>query len=349
MKPNLIERKLEVLRAPLKHASVRADNEPMRKEYVWFRLVSVACLALVWSVSGQSLAGKKALYINSYHPGYAWSDEIEKTILGILNPAGVQTKVVRLDTYRQKSPEYLAKVSQETKALIDEWKPEVVLVSDDAGMKGVYAAFYRDSAVPFVSCGVNWDASAYGVPGKNVTAMIEVCPIKELLAEMNKLKAGRTLGFLGSEGMTPQKDWEMTSKILGVRMEAVFAKDLAGWKQGFLDLQGKVDLLIIGVNAGIGDWNEADAVKFVEANAKVVSGSWHDYLNGLSLLAFNKLGSEQGEWAADAALKILKGTPVSSIPLTTNKKGQLVVNVRIAKKVGVMPAFDTLQSAKVIE
>ena len=26
----------------------------------------------------------------------------------------------------------------------------------------------------------------------------------ELLAEMNKLKAGRTLGFLASEGMTPQ-------------------------------------------------------------------------------------------------------------------------------------------------
>jgi len=311
--------------------------------------LSGALLILTSLAQAQTLSGKKVLYLNSYHQGYSWSDGIEKAVQASLATAGVEVKVFALDTYRQKSPEHLAQVSQAAQKLIEEWKPNVVLASDDPAMKGVYAGLYKDKDVPFVFCGVNWSAAAYGVPGKNVTGMLEVCPVKELLAEMNKLKPGKTIGYLSSEGLTPQKDFEMCSQLLGAKMEAVLAKDFAAWKQGFLDLQGKVDFLILGVNAGIADWNEAEAVKFVETNAKLVSGSWHDYLNSLSLVGFNKLAKEQGDWAAEAALKILKGAAAGSIPVATNQKGELVINVRIAKKVGVTPPFEMLQSARVIE
>ena len=311
--------------------------------------MAIALLACPAAAPAQSATGKKALFINSYHEGYSWSDGEEQSALKALAAAGVQTKTFRLDAYRQKSPEHLAKASQEAKTLIDEWKPDIVLGCDDPIMKGVFAPLYKDKELPFVFCGVNWDANAYGVPAKNVTGMLEVCPVKELLAEMNKLKAGKTYGYLSSQGMTPEKDLAYCSQLLGVKMESVVAKDFAAWKQGFLDLQGKVDFLILGVNAGLSDWNEAEAVKFVEANAKIVSGSWHDYLNSLSLVAFNKLAAEQGEWAADAALKILKGAAASSIPLATNKKGELVINSRICKKVGITPPFEMLQSARVIE
>ncbi len=320
---------------------------------------SILTLITIASVAGgivnteaQDLKGKKALFINSYHEGYVWSDQEEKSALAGLAAAGVQTKVFRMDTYRQRSPEHLAKVSLEAKALIEEWKPDVVLVADDPVMKGIYVPFYKGKDLPFVSCGVNWDATAYGLPDpnvKNFTAILEVCPVKELLAEMNKLKPGKTIGFLASDTPTPKKDMEHCSKILGVKVEAAFAKDFAAWKQGFLDLQGKVDFLIVGSYGGIDDWNEAEAVKFVEQNAKIVSGTWHDFLNGLALVSFNKLGSEHGEWVANTAIQVLKGTSPSSIPFTANKKGDLVVNVRIAKKVGVTPSYETLQNAKVIE
>jgi ABC-type uncharacterized transport system substrate-binding protein len=312
-------------------------------------ILTALCLVQPFQGGAQSLSGKKALYINSYHEGYAWSDGLEKTLLKALTAAGIESKVLRLDTYRQKSPEHLAKVSSEAKAAIDQWKPDVVILSDDPAIKGVYAPHFKDKELPFVFCGVNWDASAYGVPSKNITGMLEVCPVKELLAELNKLKAGQKIGYLSSEGLTPTKDLEMSSKILGVTMEAVQAKDFAAWKQGFLDLQGKVDLLLVGVNAGIADWNEAEAAKFVEQNAKIISGSWHDFLNGISLVGFNKLPAEQAEWAAESAIKILKGAPVSSIAIASNKKGELVINSRICKKVGVTPPFDMVQSARVIE
>jgi len=322
------------------------------KNLIFTALTIASVTGGLLTAQAQDLKGKKALVINSYHEGYAWSDQEEKAALAVLSSAGVQTKVFRMDTYRQKSPEYLASVSLEAKALIDEWKPDVVVTTDDPVMKGVYVPFYKGKDLPFVACGLNWDALAYGLPDpniKNFTTMIEVCPVKELVVEMTKLKPGKTIGFLSSDAPTPRKDVEGCSKILGVTMEAVFAKDFASWKQGYLDLQGKVDFLIIGPNGGIADWDEAEAVKFVEQNAKTVSGSCYDFLNGLALVSFNKLGAEQGDWAGNTALQVLKGKVPSAIPFSANKNGAVVFNVRIAKKVGVTPSFEALQNAKVIE
>ncbi len=318
---------------------------------ITIQILSVASLTLAMMLPGtaQELKGKKILYINSYHVGYTWSDGIEKSMKDVLQPTGAEIKTVALDTYRQKTPEHLAKVSEECRAMIDEWKPDVVIVSDDPAMKGVYAPFFKDKAVPFVFCGVNWDASAYGVPNKNITGMLEVCPIKDLLAEMNKIKPGKTIGFLGADALTPRKDAENSAKILGVNLETVFAKDFAAWKQGFIDLQSKVDLLLIGPNAGISDWDEAGACKFAEENTKKLTGCWHDFLNGQSIIAFNKLAPEQGEWAAKAAIQIVKGTAAGSIPIASNQKGALVINGRIAKKSGITPPFEMMQNAKVIE
>ena len=297
----------------------------------------------------QELKGKKVFYINSYHTGYSWSDGIDHAIQSVLKPTGAEVKVYELDTYRQKTPEHLTQASAECKTIIDDWKPDVVIVSDDAAMKGVYAPLFKDKDVPFVFCGVNWDASGYGVPNKNITGMLEVCPVKDLLAEMNKLKSGKTIGYLCSDALSPKKDGENLSKILGVQVESVYAKDFASWKQGFQDLQTKAQLVLIGNNQGIADWDETAARAFAEENTKVVTGAWHDYLNGLALVSYNKLPSEQGEWAANAAIQIIKGKSAGSIPQGANQKGELVINARIAKKAGITPPFEMLQTAKVIE
>ena len=307
-------------------------------------LVTLAC-----SSPAQQLKGKKVYYINAYHTGYAWSDGEEQSVIKGLEPLGVEVKIARMDTYNDKTPEHLAKVSAECQATIDEWKPDVVVVSDDAPMKAVYKPFYKDKDVPFVFCGVNWTAEAYGVPNKNVTGMLEICPVQDLVAEMRKITPGKTIGFLAADAFTPRKDGENSSKVLGVELQCIYAKTFAEWKQGLLDLQSKVDLLIIGPNMGITGWDEAAARTFAEANTKIVTGAFHDFLNNLALVSFNKLASEQGEWAAQAAVQIMKGTSAGTIPVASNQKGELVINARIAKKSGISPAFELLQSAKVLE
>lgn len=315
----------------------------------WKFLILALIAGAVLTSQAQELKGKKVYHIASYHAEFVWTDILGKALNGMLEPTGAEVRTVYLDTYRQKSPEHLAQVSAECKAAIEQWKPDVVIVSDDAAMKGVYAPFFKDKDVPFVFCGVNWDASTYGVPNKNITGMLEVCPIADLLAEMNKLKPGKTIGYLGSDTLTSRKDAENCAKILGVNMESVYARDFAAWKQGFLDLQTKADLVVIGLNLGISDWDEAAGRKFVEENTKVITGAFYDFVENLALISYNKLAAEQGEWSAKAAIKIMQGTPAGSIPVATNQKGELVINARIATKVGVTPSFETLQNARVIE
>lgn len=301
------------------------------------------------NLQAQELKGKKVYHIVSYNQELSWSDTIIKTVQDTLTPQGVQVKTFCLDTYRQQSPEHLTQVSAECKTNIEEWKPDVVIISDDAGMKGVYTPFFHDKDVPFVFCGVNWDATMYGVPNPNVTGMLEVCPIKELLAEMNKLKPGKTIGYIGSDTLTSKKDAANCAKILGVPMATVFARDFAAWKQGFVDLQSKSDLIVIGLNMGIADWDEAAGRKFAEENTKVITGGFYEFVDGLALISFNKLASEQGEWAAKTAILVMKGASPGSIPVTANQKGELVINARIAKKAGITVPFEMLQSAKVLE
>ena len=326
----------------------------MKKTYIFvFKVIKLGIfLFILFGVfltgKAQEVKGKKVLYINSYNEGYTWSDGEQKMILSILGAAGVDVKTILMDTNRQKSPEHLAEVSAECKKMIDDWKPDVVVVSDDSPMKGVWPS-YKNGKIPFVFCGVNWDATAYDVPAKNITGMLEVCPVKDLLVEMNKIKPGKTIGFLAADNSTPRIDGENLTKIVGGEVKVVLVKDFATWKQGFLDLQSKVDLLIIGGNGGITDWNDAEARQFAEENTKIVTGSWHDFLNGMALISFNKLPEEQGTWAANAAIKIIKGTEAGTIPVVKNVKGELVVNTRIAAKSGLVPSFDVLHNAKLIK
>jgi ABC-type uncharacterized transport system substrate-binding protein len=215
-------------------------------------------------------------------------------------------------------------------------------------MEGVWPS-YKGTKIPFVFCGVNWDASKYGVPAKNITGMLEVCPVKDLLAEMNKLKPGKTLGFLAADTTTPRIDGENLARISGGEVKIVLVDDFTAWKQGFMELQSKVDMIVIGGNGGIADWNEAEARHFAEENTKVVTGSWHDFLNGVALISYNKLPEEQGEWAANAAIKVMKGAEPGSIPVVENGKGELVINTRIAKKAGIIPPFELIENAKLIK
>ncbi len=67
------------------------------------------------------------------------------------------------------------------------------------------------------------------------------------------------------------------------------------------------------------------------------------------LVTLAKSGKEQGEWAAQTALSILDGTPVSEIPVTQNKKGKLIVNLVLAGKLGIVFPPSILKNATILD
>jgi ABC-type uncharacterized transport system substrate-binding protein len=316
-------------------------------------LGTVSVLAFAAAVGQADAAGKydgkKVLFIDSYHQGYAWSDGTEAGVHSVLDSSGVELRIVRMNTKRKKTDEDKLAAAEMVRRTIDTFRPDVVIASDDNASKFVIKPFYKDAALPFVFCGVNWDASGYGFPYKNVTGMVEVAAVDELFAFLERLTDGRRVGYLAAEVFTAHKEQNNIEKTFGMKFAEVrYANTMAEWQAQYRELQGKVDILLVGNSAGTEGWDDDAAARFVEQYSKIPSGGIHGHMSRFVLIGYTKLAEEQGEWAAKTALRILDGTSPSAIPIARNTQGRLVINARIAEGLGggVTTAMgDMLQSA----
>jgi ABC-type uncharacterized transport system substrate-binding protein len=68
-----------------------------------------------------------------------------------------------------------------------------------------------------------------------------------------------------------------------------------------------------------------------------------------AMIGMAKSAEEQGIWAAQTALRILGGTSPSSIEITRNKKEDLMLNVKIASKAGIVFKPALVSNAKIIK
>lgn len=307
----------------------------MRKVFALAR--AIALLLLVASAaSAQDYRGKKILYVNSYHPGYEGSDPIAEGIQSVLGNREVDLKIIYMDTKNNPSDEFSEAAALKAKAVIDQFRPDVVIASDDNASKYLIVPYYREADLPFVFCGVNWDASAYGFPYKNVTGMIEVALVSEILKHLNKYAKGKRIGFIAGDTLSERKNLEYYIKRFDIDFEKIYlAKTFEEWKQSYLKLQDEADMALMTSHVGIAGWNDREARDFAEHHAKIPIGTEHRWSMPFALVGVAKDFNEMGVWSAHAALKILDGVPPSKIPVTANKKGQLLFNARMADRLKV--------------
>lgn len=293
--------------------------------------------------------GKKVLYVNSYHEGYPWSDGIESGLHEVLDGTGVELKIVRLDTKQNPDVEYGKQAGVKAKAEIDAFKPDVVIASDDNAQKYLVVPFLKGTDQAVIFNGVNWDGSAYGFPTDNVTGMIEVELPDQLVDLLKTYAKGERLGYITVDTETERKVVDIyNQRFFDGQMKPYWVKTQDEFKAAFLAAQDEVDILFMGNNAGSDKWDEAEMKQFILENSKIPSGSINDWMAPYSLLTLAKSAKEQGVWSAEAALKILDGTPVSGIEVAENKKGELMVNLDMADKLSVVFAPSLLKNAAVI-
>ena len=305
---------------------------------------------------------KKLLYVNSYHKGFAWSDDIEKGLLKALkihsNPdesyntsqSMVELKVFRMDTKRNKSIEYIKEVAHQAQEIIETWKPDIVVASDDNASKYLIMPYYKDSHIPFVFCGLNWDASVYGFPTPNITGMIEVGPLRETVKMLIPYAKGNRIGLIGAEDLSNLKEIKHMQSFFALQEKDIkLSSDFQEWKQDYLALQQEVDMVILLHHIGIDGWEPDQAEDFIMENTtKPTGGVGDDYID-LALLGNVKIAEEQGWWAGQTALRILQGTAPGDIPVTENKETKLFLNMKLAKQMGIYFPMELIQQATFTE
>ena len=72
----------------------------------------------------------KCMLVMSYQQGYAWNDGVQKGVESIL--AGkCKLKIFYMDAKHNKTPEHARAMAKAAKKLIDEYKPDILIASDD--------------------------------------------------------------------------------------------------------------------------------------------------------------------------------------------------------------------------
>jgi len=300
---------------------------------------------------------KKVLFVNSYHKGYDWSDGITH---GILNTFGAKIKnngevdnsaskvflkIIYMDTKRNKSEEFKKESALKAKAVIDSWKPAVVITSDDVAAKYLIVPYFNNSKRKFVFCGINHDATQYAFSRNNITGMVEVNLISQLLDQLKKNAKGGRIGTLGGDTQTRRKSAVLYKSKYNLDIDNRYAATFDDWKKEFKSLQNDVDMMLIPSPAGIAGWDKESAVEFVLENAEIPSGTTILTAMPYAMIGFTKVAREQGEWAAGAALEILAGKKPIEIPVVTNQKAKIYINMQLAKQLDITFPMELIEQA----
>lgn len=297
---------------------------------------------------------KRVLYIASYSLEDEWSSSIKGGIQSVLSSRENTTfKAVSMETMGMTASDRdkVETAALEAKELIDSWKPHVVITSDDNAAKYLIVPYFKDKDLPFVFCGVNWDASKYGFPSKNVTGVIEVYLADQLVDYLITFAKGERIGSLRGNTMTNRGEADFFEAQIGLEISNYFVDNISDWKKIFIQLQDEVDIILLGdINAvKINSESKEEIERFMLENTRIPTGRWDEHYKDDALITVGAIPAEQGELAARAALKILEGSSPLEIPIVKNKKAELFLNMDLAKKLGIIFPMELIESATFVQ
>lgn len=307
----------------------------------------------------------RVLHIMSYDSDWSeWTlaqlDAFKESLAGV----EVEYKVVEMDVRRQTSPEWKARATAEARQAIDTWKPDLVYTSDDF----VQSAVVRDYVggdIPFVFSGVNADPATYGFDqAPNVTGILE----REHISQTIRLLAGivpgvRRIAVLSDKAET----WppviervralqEQLSSELGIHIVAFHTVDTyAEYQEKARACVGEADAIItLGVYTLKDHAGQNVPIETVmrwtceEVPLPNVS-FWASRVPQGLLCAMTVSARAQGSEAGKLARAILvDGKKPSDLPMEATLRGQPVVNLSVARRLGIKVPSGVLLSAKVI-
>ncbi len=293
--------------------------------------------------------GKKILWVDSYNSDYEWSSGIEKGLRDALHGSGVELRVFHMDTKRHLEEDFHRQAGQRARKIIEEFRPDVVIASDDNAQRHLVVPYLKDTDLPVIFCGVNEDLDNYGYPCSNVTGMIEDEMAEGLVMHLRRLAKGAHAGIMGADVHTMRVVADQYNKqFFDGQLRYYLVRSFAEFKEAFLRAQQEVDMLLFRNNSGITGWDAAAAEAFVAEHTTVPTGSVLPWMKPYNLLTIAKIPEEQGQYAGTTALRIFAGARPADLPVVRNRLAHMVVNLKMAKAADLVLPVSLLQTAEVI-
>lgn len=304
----------------------------------------------------------KVLHIMSYHADWVWNQDQLNGFKDALEGVDIEYKVFEMDTKRRTSQEWMEQVGQEARDLIDTWQPDLVYTNDDNAQEYV-AKHYVNTDIPFVFSAVNAAPETYGFAGStNVTGVLEqehfvetVRLLKEIAPDVKKIVV------IVDDGPT----WPPVLERMKGKQSQLPDVEFISWdviltfeefRQKMTEYQTTVDAVgLIGIFRFKDEHGEnvpyQDVLRWTAENSNLPDFAfWKDRISYGTLCTVAVSGYEQGLAAGKIARGILvEGKSPSGYPMEPTVKGEPVVSLARAKKLGIQIKSDILLTAEVVE
>ena len=282
----------------------------------------------------------RILYINSYHRGFSWSDEIERGMRKVLGQSNLNYELSTeyLDSKRFDYKKIEDSLFETIQKRYENYQPDILLVSDNNAFNFVKSN--RDRlfpGVPIVFSGYN-NFTADVIKGlDDVTGINEKIDVRAL-AEMaiSVHPNTKALAFIVSDKTeTNQKNYQHSIatfdqlrkhyhvEILLNKKQDEIAKTLAMMPEDSLVfLAGRTANK--GVDRKLSSYEQGKLV--VEVSPFPMYTFWKFHLDSGATGGYILSGVVQGENMARIALQIADGTPASSIPVMMTTPAEKIFN-----------------------
>jgi ABC-type uncharacterized transport system substrate-binding protein len=305
----------------------------------------------------------RILHLMSYHSPWKWTDNQFQGFKDALKGLDVEYRVFQMDTKRKSVGEWKEKVGREARDLIGTWKPDLVYANDDNAQRYV-TKYYINGDIPFVFSGVNGDPEDYGFDGStNIAGVLErehfvgtVRLLREIVPDVKKIAViiddgptwGGVVKRMKEKAPVQLPDTEFIAWDIIHTFEQYMEKI-----RGYQTEADAIALLGIFTYKDENGNNVPyrEVLRWTAENSDLPDFSfWKDRISYGTLCTVTVSGYSQGLAAGRIARAILvDGRSPSSFPFESTVKGEPVVSLARAKKLGIDIKSGVLLTAEVVK
>jgi len=300
----------------------------------------------------------KVLLVHSYHMEYEWVAGITRGVSRALERSDVELEVFYMDTKRRTEHAWKVESGVLAKKTVADWQPDVVVAVDENAQKYVASSFAGNVRPQVVFCGVNGEPEDYGYPAKNVTGVLERPYLESSLELLKKIVPGvHRIAVITDNSPTSEGALKYMKTVkTGFEMVSWETPTIfASWKKAVLRAQETADAIVVYMYHTVKQEGRPNSLPPNAVMAWTVS---HSKIPLVGLFSFSvddgmlcgivESAVEHGFEAGQIAGSILNGERAGSIPMRTAKKGQTMLNLDTARRLGIEVPGSVIKAADIV-
>jgi PAS domain S-box-containing protein len=300
-----------------------------------------------FSDSAEASIPKHVLVLNSYHCGYAWTDNLMEGIRSVFNQSGVNVDLLveYMDTKRHPPDKIFPIFKELCKKKYQNEQPDVIIVSDNNALDFIMESRHElFPKVPVVFCGINNFSNELISGQEKITGVAENTDLKSTVELILKLHPGvANIAVISDSTETGKINLNNMRKIMPEFKGMVNFIELADL--GVCQLEEKLQNLpkqtILLQLSFFRDcdgkvFSQKESMEMIIENCHLpIYSAWDFYINYGVVGGVVTSGFMQGKNAATMAERVLNGEQIEKIPIMRESPNTPMFDYLMLKKFGI--------------